>query len=375
MESKNQFEFLKEQEKTRTKNLKTMKNRPYTFNFLQISFYYLLILSFLTQVNSDQDLKFFQYRKPYISLIIMGTGIKKLVGTDSVIAPNKAYTTQTFTPLIIDRSNGYTISLLTTLRETNITLEFSETDIDMQYLFKDLDYIKKVDLSNFNIKPNNTAFMFSCCLNLQEVIFGNFDTSNVINMAGMFQGTSVISLNLKKFDTSKVEKMNVMFVFCRELKYLDLSSFDFSKVTTAELMLNKIQKTLKYLNIYSYKDDEIIDSHFFKSASKDLIFCVDEKKAPKLFSDLLDKEYTINCSYISSSVKREEPSLTELTNKFYSNVLIEASTNVNLNQDTTSKIILNAENTENKENIDTTIIKKNKFNRRLLWERYLHQKM
>ena len=302
MESKNQLEFLKEQEKTRTK---TMKNRPYTFNFLQISLYYLLLLILLTQVNSDQDIKFKQYKKPYISLIIMGTGLKKLVGTDSVIAPNAAFITSSFNPLEIKESDGYTINLNTMTRETNITLEFSDTDIDMQYLFKDLDYIKKVDLSNFNVKPNNTAFMFSCCLNLQEVIFGNFDTSNVINMAGMFQEISVTSLNLKKFDTSKVENMNAMFDFCTKLKYLDLSSFDFSKVTNAELMLKGIQNTLKYLNIYSYKDDEIIDSHFFKSASKDLIFCVDEKKAPKLFSDLLDKEYTINCSYISSSVKKE----------------------------------------------------------------------
>ena len=124
MESNKKLEFLKVQEKTRNKNLQTMKNRPYTFNFLQISFNYLLLLILLTQVNSDQDIKLKQYKKPYISLIIMGTGIKKLVGPDSVIAPNAAFITSSFTSLKIIESDDYKISLNTMDRETNITLEF-----------------------------------------------------------------------------------------------------------------------------------------------------------------------------------------------------------------------------------------------------------
>ena len=150
MESNKKLEFLKVQEKTRNKNLQTMKNRPYTFNFLQIALFYLFLLSLLTKVKSQQASKFKQYKKPYISLIIMGTGKKKIIGTDSVIAPNAAFNTSSFTPLTIIESDGYKINLNTKTRETNITLEFSDTDIDMQYLFKDLDYIKKVDLSNFN---------------------------------------------------------------------------------------------------------------------------------------------------------------------------------------------------------------------------------
>ena len=240
----------------------------------------MFVLGFLIQVNSDPDLKFKQYKKPYISLIIAGDGIQKLIDTGSVIVPYKAFITPTFTPLTLDVSSSYTININTKSRENNITLEFSDKDIDMQYLFKDLEHIKKVDLSNYNIKPSNTDFMFSCCYGLEEVIFGNFDTSNDTNMAGMFQE---ISLDLNKFDTSKVENMNLMFDFCTGLKYLDLSSFDFSKVTIEDFILNGIQNTLKYLNIYSYKDDEIIDSFFFESANKDINFVSMKKKHQNFF--------------------------------------------------------------------------------------------
>ena len=167
MENQKQLELLKIQEKARVKNLKARKNRSYFFNFLQIEFYYLLIFGLLIRVNSDLEVKIKQYKKPYISLIIIGNGLKQLVGSDSIIVPDKAFITPTFTPLTIDKSNGYSIIINTKNNENNITLEFSNTDFDMQYLFKDLEHIKKVDLSNYNIKPSNTSFMFSSCYSLE----------------------------------------------------------------------------------------------------------------------------------------------------------------------------------------------------------------
>ena len=290
MEGNKQLELLKEQEKTRIKKLKTSKNRSYTFNFLQITFYYLFILSLLIKVKSQsqQDIKFKQYRKPYISLVIIGNSFKQLVGTNSVIAPNKAYISETFTPLGIDELGDYKININTKVKEINITLEFSEIDIDMQYLFNRLTHIKKADLSNYNIKPIDTSFMFSNCKNLEKVIFGNFDTSNVINMAGMFQFTAIKYLNLSNFKTSKVTNMNLMFNFCSNLTYLNLSTFDYSKVTTSDFMLNGCEDNLKYLNIYSYKDNDMFYDYFFEIANKDLIYCINSENAPELSAYLLN---------------------------------------------------------------------------------------
>ncbi|MBR0377653.1 MAG: BspA family leucine-rich repeat surface protein [Lachnospiraceae bacterium] len=45
--------------------------------------------------------------------------------------------------------------------------------------------------------------------------------------SGMFQGlSSLSSIDLRKFDTSKVTNMSEMFCACKKLKSLDLSSFN-----------------------------------------------------------------------------------------------------------------------------------------------------
>ena len=79
----------------------------------------------------------------------------------------------------------------------------------------------------------------------------------------MFQFTAIKYLNLSNFKTSKVTNMNLMFNFCSNLIYLNLSTFDYSKVTTSDFMLNGCEDNLKYLNIYSYKDNDMFYDYFF----------------------------------------------------------------------------------------------------------------
>ena len=96
-------------------------------------------------------IKFKPYKKPYISVVIIGNSFKQLVGTNSVIAPNKAYISETFTPLGKDELGDYKININTKVKEINITLEFSEIDIDMQYLFNRLTHIKKAACNRFKL--------------------------------------------------------------------------------------------------------------------------------------------------------------------------------------------------------------------------------
>lgn len=70
---------------------------------------------------------------------------------------------------------------------------------------------------------NNDSMIFSCDY--------NFDTSNVINMAGMFDKcSSLISLDVRNFDTSNVNDIHYMFDGLSVNK-LNLCSFDTSKAT------------------------------------------------------------------------------------------------------------------------------------------------
>jgi surface protein len=194
------------------------------------------------------------------------------------------------------------------LKEFNITMEFSETDIYMNSLFYGLKDIKKVDLSNYNIKPTDTSFLFSECTNLEEIIFGDFDTSNVKDMYAMFQKSNIKRLDLSKFVTNNVTNMDYMFDSCQNLEYLDIRNFDFSKTIGCPNIFNGCEDSLKYLNIYSYKDGNIFEnSLFFDNANNDLICCINIETSPSFSSKLIDKGYIIDCSYFPNQESSVSP--------------------------------------------------------------------
>ena len=69
----------------------------------------------------------------------------------------------------------------------------------------------------------------------------NFDTSNVINMRGMFNSCiSLSTLNISSFDTSKVENMQSMFADCISLPEIDVRSFDTTGVTNMKYMFRRM---------------------------------------------------------------------------------------------------------------------------------------
>ena len=98
--------------------------------------------------------------------------------------------------------------------------------------------IKDLDLSNFDTsKVVNMAGMFCGMSSLTSLDLSNFDTSKVVNMAGMFCGmSSLTSLDLSNFYTSNVTGMNSMFKGMSSLTSIDLSHFNTSKVGNMDYM-------------------------------------------------------------------------------------------------------------------------------------------
>ena len=143
---------------------------------------------------------------------------------------------------------------------------FNDTLIDMEEFFGECPYIISLDFSNFDSSDvTNMRILFNKCQNLKvikgldqlntnkvidmEGIFqycteleyldlSNFDTSNVINMAFMFNQCNNLKeiKGLNKFITNKVTNMKSMFNSCFKLEYIDLSNFDASKVTNMNYM-------------------------------------------------------------------------------------------------------------------------------------------
>ncbi len=82
---------------------------------------------------------------------------------------------------------------------------------------------------------NGLVCMFADCKSLKELDLSSFNTSNVVQLYGIFMGcTKLEKVNLSSFDTKNVVEMSYMFYGCESLKKLDLSNFDTSSVCGKE---------------------------------------------------------------------------------------------------------------------------------------------
>ncbi len=100
------------------------------------------------------------------------------------------------------------------------------------YMFNGCSNLVSVDLEHFDTSNVvDMAGMFLDCNNLQNLNLSSFDTSNVTDMSEMFSGcNSLNDVNLSSFDTSNVISMGDMFQNCNSLRNLDLSSFNTANV-------------------------------------------------------------------------------------------------------------------------------------------------
>ena len=108
----------------------------------------------------------------------------------------------------------------------------------MNKLFLGCSSLLSLDLTNFKTsKATSMHNMFYGCSSLKSLDLSTFDTSNVINMGNMFTGCSSLkSLDLSNFDVSKVQYIDNMFNGCSSLTSIDLSNFDVSNALNMNYM-------------------------------------------------------------------------------------------------------------------------------------------
>ncbi|GEO63936.1 BspA family leucine-rich repeat surface protein [Companilactobacillus nantensis] len=83
----------------------------------------------------------------------------------------------------------------------------------------------------------NMSQMFLNCRSLKKLDLSSFNTNSVQDMSQMFGGCSDLRmLNITNFDTKKVTNMNGMFAGCETLEELDLSNFDTKNVKSMDNM-------------------------------------------------------------------------------------------------------------------------------------------
>ena len=136
---------------------------------------------------------------------------------------------------------------------------FKNNMINCNFMFFECSSLISLDLSHFNsTKVKKTEFMFAECLSLTNLNLSNFNTKNVTHMTAMFGGcSSLTNLDLSSFNTENVIKMSGMFCNCLSLANLDLSNFNTKSVTNMNHMFNRCP-TLNSLNISNFKSENTL---------------------------------------------------------------------------------------------------------------------
>ena len=142
--------------------------------------------------------------------------------------------------IYMNENSSYLFSSLRGLETINLG-DFDTSNVtNMAFMFYECSSLTSIDITNFDTsKVTTMANMFLNCNRLTSLDLSSFDTSNVTNMSGMFTVcSSLTSLDVTHFDTSKVTTMSGMFQSCSSLTSLDVTHFDTSKVTSMSDMFS-----------------------------------------------------------------------------------------------------------------------------------------
>lgn len=107
--------------------------------------------------------------------------------------------------------------------------------------------------------------------NLSKICFnGLFDTSNVLNMSGMFSYCeNLVSVDIESFNTKKVRDMSYMFFYCSSLKKLNLHNFSTTNVIKMNSMFYCCEK-LTSLIADSFDMRKVSDTSYMFGNCKNL---------------------------------------------------------------------------------------------------------
>jgi len=147
----------------------------------------------------------------------------------------------------------------------NIEIYINNEKIKFDYKYKSNEKGDIKVIFKFNKLLNSTSHMFWRCSSLKSIDLSSFNTSKVSDMKLMFfECSSLKSIDLSSFNTSNVTNMSYMFSECSSLASIDLSSFNTSNATDMNCMLYKCS-SLKKENIkINESEKKILDNNNFK---------------------------------------------------------------------------------------------------------------
>lgn len=188
--------------------------------------------------------------------------------------------------VIANEDSSYLFYYFTGLRNINFNDKFDTSNVvDMSYMFSVCSSLTSLDLNSFNTsKVTSMKAMFSMWNNdntatqLTELNVSNFDTRNVTTMRDMFaECNKVTKLDVSNFNTANVTDMYHMFYGCGGLMELDVIRWNTEKVTSMAGMFWGC-KNIEVLNLCSFDIVNVINMYaMFASTTNIRNIYVNEK--------------------------------------------------------------------------------------------------
>ena len=128
-------------------------------------------------------------------------------------------------------NNGYFDSPEDNFIEIKVVFIDPLTSLD--FLFTGCDDLISVDLSHMNFPNiNRLSYTFNDCKNIEKINLTSLDTSNVENMEFLFAGCDnlVEIIGLENLNTSSLRVATGIFLNCRNLQIVNISSFDLDNI-------------------------------------------------------------------------------------------------------------------------------------------------
>ena len=187
---------------------------------------------------------------------------------------------------------------------------------DMAYMFENCSSLTSLDLNIFNTaNVTSMAGMFEKCSSLTSLDLNNFNTANVKYMGGMFEKcSSLTSLDLSNFNTSNVRYMSFVFSECSSLTSLDLSSFNTGKVIEMALMFSECS-SLTNLYISNFDTSNVTN---MRSMFSDCTSLTSLDLSNSNTSNVTDMNWMFrNCSSLTITINIMNADVTNYSYMFY----------------------------------------------------------
>ena len=167
----------------------------------------------------------------------------------------------------------------------------------MNYLFADDKFADDIDVILKIVKqPTRADYAFSNATNLKEIDLSSVDMSKCTNISGMFNNCyNVMKIKFGNIESKEVTTATSVFSNCEELIDLDMSCFDFGKVT-------QLQSFSSYIyNLKNFKCFKNLGKAYKQKTKNYYAYSLYLSNGNSLthesLMDIINKIYDLNLSY------------------------------------------------------------------------------